>query len=139
MDLEINWLAVLVATVASLIAVGAWYTNTTFGPAWRKLTGVTVQDSERGGNKPMILAVVANAVTALVMAAAITITAGYFDNSSLWLALLVGLVTWLAFSATTLLTHNAFEQKPDKLTLINNGYQLALFLILALVIGLFSL
>ncbi len=43
---------------------------------------------------------------------------------------------WLAFSATTLLQHNAFELKPPKLTLINSSYQLVLFLAMALVIGL---
>ncbi|QLQ15441.1 MAG: DUF1761 domain-containing protein [Micropruina sp.] len=56
---------------------------------------------------------------------------------SVWLALLVGLGAWLAFSATTLLQHNAFEQKPRELTAINAGYQLALFLAMSLVLGLF--
>ena len=41
-------------------------------------------------------------------------------------------------SATTLITHNAFEQKPTKLTWINNGYQLVLFLSMSLIIGLFQ-
>ena len=42
----------------------------------------------------------------------------------------------VAFSATTLVQHNAFEMKPAKLTIINTGYQLALFLAMSLVIGL---
>jgi hypothetical protein len=52
--------------------------------------------------------------------------------------MLIGFVTWVAFSASTLVTHNAFEQKPQRLTLINAGYQLALFLIISVIIGCFG-
>jgi len=52
------------------------------------------------------------------------------------LDLAVGFVTWLGFSLTTLAQHNAFEQKPARLTVINNAYQLTLFLGMALAIGL---
>jgi CBS domain containing-hemolysin-like protein len=70
-----------------------------------------------------------------VLAAAIFIVATHSGNSSVWLALATSVVIWLAFSATTLLTHNMFEQKPLKLTAINNGYQLAMFVVMALIIG----
>jgi hypothetical protein len=43
---------------------------------------------------------------------------------------------WLAFSATTLLQHNAFELKPPRLTVINSAYQLTLFIAMTLAIGL---
>lgn len=135
MDLEINWLATVLATVVGMIVAGTWYSKA-FGDAWRQLTGITKKDSKKAGNTPMLIVLAANVVTALVLTVTISITAAFFENSSLWLALLVGFTMWLAFSATTLLTHNAFEQKPGKLTLINNGYQLALFLSMALVIGL---
>ncbi|MEI2650244.1 MAG: DUF1761 domain-containing protein [Dermatophilaceae bacterium] len=50
---------------------------------------------------------------------------------------MVGFVAWLTLSASTLLQHNSFEQKPLKLTTINTGYQLALFVAITLVLGLF--
>lgn len=138
MSVEINWLAVVVATVASMVLAKTWFTPKTFGNPWRSYTGITPADSKKAGKKPIILTLFANIVTVIVLAAAINITAVFFENSSVWLALLVGLATWLAFSATTLATHNAFEQKPQKLTLINNGYQLALFVIVAAIIGWFG-
>ena len=52
--------------------------------------------------------------------------------------LLNGLIAYLAFSATTLIVHNGFELKPKRLTLINNAYQLVLFVAMALVIGVFG-
>lgn len=57
-------------------------------------------------------------------------------DSGVGLSLLVGFVAWLTLSASTLLQHNAFEQKPAKLTAINSGYQLALILAMSWAIGL---
>jgi len=136
MGIAINWLAVVLATVVGMIAAKTWFTPVTFGPTWRQLTGITEKDSQKAGKTPILIVLVANFITAIVLTAAISISSTYFENNSLWHALLIGFVTWLAFSATTLTTHNIFEQKSQKLTLINNGYQLVLFLIMALVIGL---
>lgn len=136
--MHINWLAVIVALLASMILAKTWFTPKTFGNPWRKYTGITPADSKKAGKKPIILTLFANMITVVTLAAAISIGSDFFQNSSVWLALIVGFVTWLAFSATTLATHNAFEQKPQKLTLINNGYQLVLFLIVSAIIGLFG-
>jgi hypothetical protein len=138
MSVHINWLAVVVALVASMVLAKTWFTPKTFGNPWRKYTGVTPADSKKAGKKPIILTLFANIVTVVALAAAITICSVFFQNSSVWLALVVGFIAWLAFSATTLATHNAFEQKPQNLTLINNGYQLALFLIISLIVGWFG-
>lgn len=138
MDIRINWWAVLLATVASLVLAKTWYDERTFGKAWRELTGITPSDSKKGGVKPMIITLFSNIVTVLALAAMIYVSSVFFKNASVGHALSIGFVAWLAFSATTLATHNAFEQKPSKLTLINSGYQLALFVLVSLVIGLFG-
>lgn len=135
MEIHINWSAVVLATVVSLILAKAWYSEKAFGDAWRRLTGITFADSKKVGKKPMIITLFANIVTVVALAAIIYIGSVFFKNTSIWYALLDGFVAWLAFSATTLATHNAFEQKRQKLTFINNGYQLALFLLTALIIG----
>lgn len=136
MEVEINWLAVVLATAVGMGLAGIWYTKATFGPVWSKLTGVTAEDSKKAGAYPMLSVLVANFITAVVLTGAIYISSTFFANDSAWHALLIGFTAWLAFSATTLVPHNAFELKPAKLTLINNGYQLVLFLSMALVIGL---
>lgn len=138
MNIVIDWVAIAIALVASMVLAKTWFTPKTFGNQWRTYTGITPADSKKAGKKPIILTLVANVVTVLALAVLINICSVFFQNSSAWLALLVGLTAWLAFSATTLVTHNAFEQKPQKLTLINNGYQLALFLIVSMIIGWFG-
>lgn len=138
MSVGINWLAVAVALVASMVLAKTWFTPKTFGKPWRKYTGITPADSKNAGKKPIILTLFANIVTVIALTIAVNISAVFFQNNSVWLAVAVGLTAWLAFSATTLATHNAFEQKPQRLTLINNGYQLALFLIVSVIIGWFG-
>lgn len=137
MELTINWLAVAIAVIFSVFLAIAWYNDGLFGKQWRKLTGVTAKDSASAGNASMAIVVLANIVTVLALAVAISITQAAFHNDSLWVALAVGFATWLAFSATTLQTHNLFELKPPRLTTINNGYQLVFFVGVALIIGLF--
>ena len=136
MNVEINWLAVAVATVLSLVLARSWYRDRVFGSSWRKMTGITPKDSQKAGFRPMAITLVANIITVVVMAVILSMYADYSGDKSIVSALVIGFIAWLAFSATTLATHNAFEQKQDKLTSINNGYQLALFLLISAVIGL---
>ncbi|MBM7789025.1 DUF1761 domain-containing protein [Tenggerimyces flavus] len=134
----INWLATVLAFVAGMVVAYAWYSKYGFGIVWWKLTGITPEQSKQASRRNVVQLAVANGVTAIGLAAGIGIASAATDNDSVWLALLVGLVAWVAFSASTLLQHNAFELKPPKLTVINSGYQLVLFLGMALVIGVAS-
>lgn len=138
MSVQVNWLAVATALVASMALAKTWFTPKTFGNPWRGYTGITPADSKKAGKRPIVLTLFANIVTVIALAVAINVCAVFFKETSVWLAVFVGFVAWLAFSATTLATHNAFEQKPQKLTLINSGYQLALFVLVSLIIGLFG-
>ena len=52
------------------------------------------------------------------------------------LGLVAGAFAGLTFSVTTLVQHNGFEKKSPRLTLINAGYQLMLFVVMGLVLGL---
>lgn len=131
MELTINWLAVAVATIISVAIAYAWYSPKGFNDPWTKITGV-----KKAGTTPLVLLFVTNFITALALTTSISIVAAYFNNDSIWLALGVGFALWMAFAAATLLQHNAFEHKPYKLTLINSGYELTIFIAMALAIGL---
>jgi len=136
-ELSISWLAVVVATVVGMAIAWIWYSDWGLvGGAWRKLTGVTKEDSVRAGKGPFVVLVASIIVTALTLAAASSIASGFFGTDSFWIALAVGFVAWLGFSLSTLAQHNGFEQKPGRLTLINSAYQLVLFLGVAVPIGL---
>lgn len=136
MQMSISWLAVVVATVVGMAIAGAWYGGWGFVSTWRGLTGVTEEDSRRVGKRPFAFLLASILVTALVLAVGCSVASGLFGSDPIWLDLAVGFATCLGFSLTTLVQHNAFEQKPARLTVINSAYQLVLFLGMALAIGL---
>jgi hypothetical protein len=125
------------AIVVGMAIAWVWYSDWGLvGGVWRKLTGVTEEDSIRAGKRPFAILVVSIIVTALALAAAHSVASVSFGSDSVWLALAVGFIAWLGFSASTLAQHNGFEQKPGRLTVINCAYQFVLFLGMGLVIGL---
>ena len=134
--LEINWLGVLLAIIAGLLVAFLWYQKGFIADAWETLTGVTPERSKPARVRNMTRLFIAISMTALGLAVGIHATTKASGDGSVWIALLVGLVSWLAFSASTLLQHNSFELKPARLTAINAGYQLLLFLVMSLVLGL---
>jgi uncharacterized protein DUF1761 len=136
-ELSISWPAVAAAFVVGMAIAWVWYSDWGLaGGIWRKLTGVTKEDSASGGKGPFVVLVVSIIVTALALAAAGSIASGFFGTDSFWVPLGVGLVAWAGFSLSTLAQHNGFEQKPGRLTVLNSAYQLVLFLGMAIPIGL---
>lgn len=134
--MEISTLGVVLAVVAGLGVAFLWYQKGFIADAWETLTGVTPERSKPVRVRNMTQLLIAVIVTALGLALAIQITTEAVGDDSVWIALLVGFASWLAFSGSTLLQHNAFEMKRAKLTAINSGYQLVLFLVMSLVLGL---
>lgn len=135
--MHMNWLGVVIATVAGMVVAGVCY-GRLFVTTWWKLTGVTPEQSKASSRRNMAQLLLANTVTALGLAVAVEVTFTATGVHSVGLAILVGAAVWLSFSATTLLQHNAFELKPPQLTIINSAYQLTLFLAMALAVGLSS-
>jgi hypothetical protein len=134
--MEINWLGVVLGFVAGMVVAFVWYQKGYFATHWARLTGIGPEQSKTARTRNMIQLLIANSLTAVGLAFGFGIASAATGDDSVWLALAVGAAAWLTLSATTLLQHNAFEQKPTKLTIINSGYQLALFLATSLVIGL---
>lgn len=60
----------------------------------------------------------------------------YFGNSYLHDALTTAFWVWLGFTAVRVLTHDLFENRPHKLTLLTVGHELVTFLVMGLIIGL---
>ena len=83
---------------------------------------MTKADSKKAGNTPMLLTLLANFITSVVLAYSIACVWHMTGQKSLSYALIASFLAWLAFSMTTLLTHNSFELKAPKLTVISGSY-----------------
>ena len=69
LSVPVNYLAVLVATIAAMIVGAIWYSPSVFGTAWMKLSGITPDPTKKKGmTKPLILAGLSNLVLACTLA-----------------------------------------------------------------------
>lgn len=139
MNVEINVLAVVLAGLSSMAVGSAWYARSVFGNTWMKLAKVKMPDNAKDSWKPLALAFAASLVTAYVLAHVTYLSNQFFGNSFLQDALTTAFWLWLGLVAARLITHDAFEGRPAKLTVINLGNELATVLVMGLIIGLMGI
>ncbi len=135
----INYLAVVLAAVSSMVVGSLWYMPATFGNMWMKLTGVKPDRSKMtpGAMAWMYGSVfVASLVTAYVLAHVAYLSNNYFGYGLLQCALTTAFWLWLGFTAARLYVHDTFENRRKKLTLLNSAHELVTVVVMALVIGL---
>jgi len=124
---DINWLAVVVATVSSFALGGLWY-GPLFSKAWMNLTGMT---KEKGAQASMALTF--GGTFALNLLIAIALLTG--PHAGWKMGLHTGIFSSLFFVATSIGVIYLFEQRPLRLWLINAGYQVVNFAIMGSIIG----
>ena len=128
---EINYWAVLIATVSSMIVGSVWYTPKVFGNRWMKLAKVEPE----GSWAPVVLAVLMSFVLAWVLAGASAIAWHFYDGSFLWSSVVTAVLLWAGFTAARFITHDSFEGRPSSLTVMNIGHELVTVVIMAVIIG----
>ncbi|TAH35167.1 DUF1761 domain-containing protein [Candidatus Saccharibacteria bacterium] len=137
MQVEVNYLAVFLAAASSMVVGSVWYAKGVFGATWAKLAKVDMGRKPKPGEMAMLLGLtfVASLVTAYVLAHVIYISNSFFGNSWLQDSVTTAFWLWLGFTAMRVLTHDLFEGRRKKLTLLTWGNELVTVLFMALVIG----
>jgi len=127
---DVNWLAVVVATVAAFLLGGLWYSKSLFGNAWMQEVGLT-EDAVKTANMTktfggtIILQIIAAIALSALLGAQSTWQSGL--HTGLWIGLF-----WIATSyGITYL----FEQRSVRLFLINAGYYVVMYAIMGTIIG----
>jgi hypothetical protein len=127
---EVNWLAVALCAVSSLVLGGIWYSPMLFAKAWQKGAGLS-DDELKSGNMAKIfgltfvLSFIAAAVFAMFLGPKFGLgpaTAAGFSAGLCWVAASYG-ITYL------------FEHRPLKLWLVNGGYHTLQFTLFGAIIG----
>jgi hypothetical protein len=138
MDVEINYWAVLVAALASMVVGSIWYSKSVFGRTWAKLAKVNIDRKVSGDEMAwkLIGAFVASLITAYVVAHVGFLSHKFFGNSFVWDAVATSFWLWLGLTATRLYVHDSFESRPLQLTVLNWVHELVTIVVMGLVIGL---
>jgi len=130
----INYLAVLIATVAGF-AFGAAYYMTLSRP-WLAAMGKTKEElgaAGKGSPVPFIVSIVALAIMAWVLAGGI----GHLGPGQVTLknGVISGLFMWLGFVITTLAVNYSFGQRKAMLIVIDGIHWLGVLVIQGAIIG----
>ena len=136
LDVEVNGIAVALATIWAMIIGSVWYAPPVFGNLWMKLAKIDRKKAEKAGWRPIIIAVLVSAVTATVLAYFTYVMHLFYNGSFFEDALKTAFWLWLAFTAARIITHDVFESRPVRLTLMNIAHELATLLGMAAIIGL---
>ena len=127
---DVNWIAVLLCGVASLVLGGLWYSPVAFGSAWQRAAGLS-DEQAKSGNMALIfggafaLSVIAAAVFAMFLG----------NQMSLGAATAAGFSAGLCWVAASYGISYLFERRPFSLWLINGGYHTVQFTLFGLILG----
>jgi surface polysaccharide O-acyltransferase-like enzyme len=119
----INYLAVLVAAILTMALGALWYAPMVFGKAWAALVGISPEVAQKrmaGMRRAYSLTFVSSFVMAYVLARLLW----YANIESAGGGMLIGVLAWLGFVATTQGITFLFEGRPFRLYVIDTGYPL---------------
>lgn len=127
-----NWLAILIATVAGFAFGAAYYMS--LSKPWLAAIGKTKEQiaaEGKGSPLPFIVSIVALAVMAIVLAG----TIGHVGPVTLKSGVISALFMWVGFVVTTMAVNNAFGQRKASLTIIDGIHWLGVLVIQGAIIG----
>ncbi len=134
MFVDVNYWAVVLATISTMIVGSIWYTPRVFGNYWMRVAKVD-DSGERGAAAPIVVTLFVSFISAWVFAIATQVAWMAFGGNYLLAAITTGLVLWAGFTAARFITHDVFEGRPAGLTILNIGHELVTVLVMALIIG----
>lgn len=136
MDFEflggINWLAVLVASIAYFFLGALWYSKLLFVKAWLAHTKIDVNNAEASKGIAGIMA--ASFIFTFISCFGIAALQSYLGITGWVSGFKLGLLTGLCFGAMAISISYVYEKRPVGLHLINNGYTIAGHIIAAIII-----
>ncbi|RUT29344.1 DUF1761 domain-containing protein [Arsenicitalea aurantiaca] len=131
--LSVNWLAIVVATAASMILGIAWYMG--LSRQWMAAVGKTPEALQSAGPSPYLWSVLVQLVMAYFLAVMIAPLTGEVSVIS---GMAAGAQLWLGFVITAMILNHRYQGAPWALTLIDGGYMLGVLVLQGAVIGAFG-
>ncbi|WOH17500.1 DUF1761 domain-containing protein [Paenarthrobacter sp. GOM3] len=130
---QINWLAVLLAFVSSMVIGFVWYMPAVMGGRWMQAIGKTEDDLKNidGGAGIWVPMMVAAAVTSILLA----ILINALDLNTFLAGGFFALVIALVFRSGGHVIHNGFAGRPTAVTLIDSGHDIAAMTVAGAIIG----
>ncbi len=131
---DVNWLAVIVATLAYFALGSVWYTDALFGKQWRAATGQEMGESGR----PEPAALVVNFIGWFVVALALALIAHGIGAETFVDGLVLGLVASIGFVGTNRVVTSMYEGRNAALMRINAPYTILGYVIMGVILAMWK-
>lgn len=132
--LSVNWLAVLLAMIASMALGAGWYI--VLAKQWVAATGKTM-DQIKSGSGGQATPFIWSAVMQLVMAYFLALlTPMILGEMTLANAVVVGIHLWVGFIITSMIINHRYQGMKWSLAVIDGGYMLGTVIVQGIVLGL---
>ena len=133
---NLNWLAILVAAISTMVVGFLWYSPLLFAKPWMREMGYDPNDKAKMEEmkKSAGPAYAGSMVASLISAFILALFLHWLRVESLQYGLLVGFHVWLGFVATVQFTDALFTKKSMTLFAINTGFQLVCYLAMAAIL-----
>ncbi len=134
-EADVNYLAVLIGGVAAQPLGALWYSPALFATPWMRLRGYSQEDVAGGGGVGYVVAFVAS----LVVAYGLARLCDMVGADSVGECIAIGAFAWVSFAGAVQATQLAFSRtRSPALFAIEGGYQLASFVLIGAIVGLFQ-
>jgi hypothetical protein len=135
LNAEVNYLAVLVATIAAFLVGSIWH-GPLFGKLWMRLSGIKMPkkmtpEVQKQMWKSMILGFISTLICAWVLAMVLLSVGAVHALQAMCAAFFL----WLGFTGMMCFAGYIWEQKSFRLFVFNAAYRLVEILVMALVLG----
>ena len=137
MEVQINYLGVLVAGLSSMVVGTLWY-GPLFGKMWMKMVKLDKKRSREEMPLVMGSTVVLSLLMAYILAHVAFISSHFFDYTFMHACLTTALWLWLGMIVPAIVIGGLFEQRRKKLIFLNISNQLVTVLVMALILGWFG-
>ncbi|HEV2195560.1 MAG TPA: DUF1761 domain-containing protein [Candidatus Acidoferrum sp.] len=137
---SLNWLAILVAAISTMILGFLWYSPLLFAKAWTREMGYDPNDKAKMDEmrKSAGPAYAGSFFASLLSAFTLALILHGMRAESLHFGLMASFHIWLGFVATVQFTGALFAKQSMKLFAINTGYQLVCYLVMGAILVLWK-
>ena len=133
-QIDVNWLAIIVAAIAAFAIGALWYSPALFGRQWMAAHGHT-PEKLAAMQSSMGKTYAYSFMTYVIMAMVIALLVGLTGAGSAAQGIVLAVLAWLGFGFTIGLNTNLYSDKPAAAFMIDAGYQLIHVIIMGAIIG----
>jgi len=133
---SLNWLAVLVAAISTMVVGFLWYSPLLFAKPWMREMGYDPNDKAKTEEmkKTAGPAYAGSMVAGLISAFTLALILHGLRAEDLHFGIMASFHIWLGFVATVQFTGALFMKQSMKLFAINTGYQLVCYLVMGAIL-----